>query len=165
MLSSFGDSFIPAPYVDTLISLQDQAPAQPFCYVRQCVETEIGVPFEAIFSSFDDTPLGAASIGQVRSGAGCVLYAYMQARDVTFGLPLRAASGQVHAATLVGTRHPVVVKVQYPDAKKHFSNDIRTLRRFCRVRPRAPGPQLPHADSPNRAALTPHPSTYTPRRT
>lgn len=46
--------------------------------------------------------------------------------------PLGAASiGQVHRATLRGGQE-CVVKVQYPNAKRFFATDMRTLTRFCR---------------------------------
>jgi hypothetical protein len=103
VLSSFGDSFVPAQFVDALSALQDSAPAQPADHVRKLVESEIGAPLEEIFSSIDlDVPLGAASIGQV------------------------------HAATLKNGLE-VVVKVMYPDAERFFRNDIRCLKMFCRV--------------------------------
>jgi len=47
--------------------------------------------------------------------------------------PLGSASiGQVHAATLRGGPD-VVVKIQYPEAERFFTNDLRALKNFCRV--------------------------------
>jgi len=45
--------------------LQDECPPEPFGVVKRTIETEYGKPLEEIFSSFDETPIGAASIGQV----------------------------------------------------------------------------------------------------
>lgn len=46
-------------------SLQNKVPAMPMDTVRAIVEEELGQPFEAIFSEFDEEPLGSASIAQV----------------------------------------------------------------------------------------------------
>ncbi|CAK4703525.1 unnamed protein product [Aphanomyces euteiches] len=56
--------------------------------------------------------------------------------------PLGAASiGQAHKAELLdGTT--VVVKTQFPDAEKHFRNDITTIKTFCSVAQPAHMPQL-----------------------
>ncbi|MGI6127805.1 MAG: ABC1 kinase family protein [Planifilum sp.] len=47
-----------------LENLQDRISPFPFSEVRQTIERELG-PLEEIFSHFDETPLAAASIGQV----------------------------------------------------------------------------------------------------
>lgn len=66
VLSSFGDTFVPSQFVDALSVLQDAVPPQPASYVRELVESELKVPLEDVFEAFDlETPLGAASIGQV----------------------------------------------------------------------------------------------------
>ena len=56
---------LPAAYGRSLKILQDSVPAQPFDVVREIVESELGCALEDVFSTFDETPLGAASIGQV----------------------------------------------------------------------------------------------------
>jgi len=56
---------------------------------------------EEIFSSFDPTPLGSASIGQV------------------------------HRAKLKKDGRTVAVKVQYDDAEEKFYEDMETIRSFC----------------------------------
>lgn len=56
---------------------------------------------EDIFSSFDDEPIGAASIGQV------------------------------HLATLRESNRPVVVKVQYPEVEGFFRMDLLTIKTLC----------------------------------
>ena len=71
--------------------------------VRGVIEAELGLPVDALFSTFDDEPLGAASIGQA------------------------------HAATLRESGQSVVVKVQFPDAKKYFVMDMATIKAFCRL--------------------------------
>lgn len=48
-----------------LLSLQDKLPPEPFDQIRQQVETGLGGPLEQYYSSFDETPVGSASIAQV----------------------------------------------------------------------------------------------------
>ena len=104
VLSSFGDALLPKPYVESLRVLQSDSPSRkPASYVRGVIEAELGLPVDALFSTFDDEPLGAASIGQA------------------------------HAATLRESGQSVVVKVQFPDAKKYFVMDMATIKAFCRL--------------------------------
>jgi ubiquinone biosynthesis protein len=64
MLSSRPD-LLPEAYVRELGKLQDAAPAVPFSIIRAAIEQELGRPLEAVFTSFEETPVAAASIGQV----------------------------------------------------------------------------------------------------
>jgi len=48
-----------------LSQLQDDLPPAPFAAIKQTIETSFGQPLEALFASFDETPIGAASIAQV----------------------------------------------------------------------------------------------------
>ncbi|MFL6847510.1 MAG: 2-polyprenylphenol 6-hydroxylase [Sphingomicrobium sp.] len=45
--------------------LQDDLPGAPFAAIKQTIEGSFGQPLEALYSSFDETPVGAASIAQV----------------------------------------------------------------------------------------------------
>ena len=56
---------LPEPYGKSLKVLQEDVPPQPFGLVRRIVESELGCPMSDVFESFDETPIGAASIGQV----------------------------------------------------------------------------------------------------
>ena len=56
---------LPARVHHALASLRDRVPPLPFDQIRWVVERELGAPLERSFSSFDPTPLGAASIAQV----------------------------------------------------------------------------------------------------
>ncbi|OHU53263.1 ABC1 kinase family protein [Mycobacteroides chelonae] len=49
---------------EKLAALRDHAPPHPFPAMRQVIESEIG-RLSSVFSEFDETPVGAASIGQV----------------------------------------------------------------------------------------------------
>jgi len=48
-----------------LARLQDHLPAFPGGLARATIEKELGKPIDALFTSFDDTPIAAASIAQV----------------------------------------------------------------------------------------------------
>ena len=56
---------LPAAYIDELELLHDDLPAMSFDVVRSTVEQALGSPLTALFSSFGETPLAAATIGQV----------------------------------------------------------------------------------------------------
>jgi aarF domain-containing kinase len=51
--------------VRKLVTLCDQAPATPFDAVRVVLEKELGKSIEQVFETFDEKPLGSASIAQV----------------------------------------------------------------------------------------------------
>ena len=50
---------------EDLALLQDRLPPFPGAEARAVLESELGQPFEALFRSFDETPVSAASIAQV----------------------------------------------------------------------------------------------------
>ncbi len=53
------------PYRATLTKLQDSAPPMPVATVHKVLATELGPAWRENFTSFDDKPAAAASIGQV----------------------------------------------------------------------------------------------------
>ena len=64
LLSSRAD-ILPEPYLSAIGTLQDRVPPDPADSIRRVVEGELGAPIPDVFESFDDTPLAAASLGQV----------------------------------------------------------------------------------------------------
>jgi ubiquinone biosynthesis protein len=64
-IASTRRDLIPEYIIEELEKLQDRVPPFPFHQVRQIIEEELGETIEAIFDEFDETPLAAASIGQV----------------------------------------------------------------------------------------------------
>jgi ubiquinone biosynthesis protein len=56
---------VPPDIVAELRSLQDDVRPFPFPQVRAVVEAELGLSLEQAYVSFDETPIAAASIGQV----------------------------------------------------------------------------------------------------
>ncbi|MBA0636510.1 hypothetical protein Godav_024871 [Gossypium davidsonii] len=55
----------PPEYLEELAQLQDALPTFPDADAFSCIETELGMPLESIFSSISPTPIAAASLGQV----------------------------------------------------------------------------------------------------
>jgi len=56
---------LPVDFIHELAKLQDNVPTFPFSDVKKVIESELQRPLEDIFQKFDETPLAAASIGQV----------------------------------------------------------------------------------------------------
>jgi len=64
MLSARPD-ILPATWIAELSVLQDAAPRFDFAQARDTIEADLGRPLDALFASFDEEPIAAASIGQV----------------------------------------------------------------------------------------------------
>jgi aarF domain-containing kinase len=92
-----------APWIEELRKLEDRVPPRPPDVVRRTIEGATGKPLADTFSSFEEEPLGSASIGQV------------------------------HRATLACDGSEVAVKVQYPEAKEFFRNDMATIKGFFKA--------------------------------
>jgi ubiquinone biosynthesis protein len=60
---------LPAEYIAALETLQDTAPEVPFAAVREVIEVGLGRPLAAVFASFEERPLGTASIAQTHRAA------------------------------------------------------------------------------------------------
>ena len=64
---SSGEGLFPAELVEQFKLCRDQVPAEDFATVRLIVEQDLGCRIEDVFSSFERTPLAAASIAQVHA--------------------------------------------------------------------------------------------------
>ena len=62
--ANIGNVF-PKIWQDTMGILQDQVPHKPFEVVKEIIESDMGKPMSEVFASFQSTPIGSASIGQV----------------------------------------------------------------------------------------------------
>lgn len=99
----------PPEWVAHLSRLQDQCPPLDRSDVEDVVRSELGLSVDEAFASFDDTPIGSASIAQVH-----------RARlhpEGMWGLPWRRC-------------RPVAVKVQRPGAEARMIRDLRNIRGF-----------------------------------
>lgn len=56
---------VPAPYIAALERMQDDVAPVPFDVIRDIVEADLGVRLNKAFESFEETPLGCASLAQV----------------------------------------------------------------------------------------------------
>ena len=50
---------------ENLSQLQDDLPPAPFAAIKRTIESSFDAPLESLFASFDEVPVGAASIAQV----------------------------------------------------------------------------------------------------
>lgn len=67
-LASTRADLLPDYIIRELVKLQDQVPPFSAETARGILEQELGMPLHSLLSRFDDTPLAAASIGQVHLG-------------------------------------------------------------------------------------------------
>src|SRR3954469_2197524 len=58
---------LPKPYIDELEHLQDDVPPMPFETVESTIEEELHARISKLFASFEEQPLGSASLGQVHA--------------------------------------------------------------------------------------------------
>ena len=68
LLSSRVD-LLPRAYTDALSRLHDSVEPFPFAEAREIIESELGVRISRAFQSIEETPIAAASLGQVHRAA------------------------------------------------------------------------------------------------
>ncbi|KAI9721482.1 MAG: hypothetical protein M1812_002244 [Candelaria pacifica] len=97
-MMSFQDSkMLPAPIQEVLQRVQDNADYMPASQRNTVLAADLGTNWQDLFSSFDEMPMAAASIGQV------------------------------HGAVLKSTGQRVAVKVQYPGVSNSIDSDLNNL--------------------------------------
>ncbi|KAL8673851.1 MAG: hypothetical protein Q9168_001763 [Polycauliona sp. 1 TL-2023] len=97
-MMSFQDSkMLPAPIHQVLQRVQDSADYMPASQRNQVLADDLGSNWRDLFSSFDEKPIAAASIGQV------------------------------HSATMKASGIRVAVKVQYPGVANSIDSDLNNL--------------------------------------
>jgi aarF domain-containing kinase len=95
---SFQDSkMLPGPIQEVLQRVQDRADYMPPSQRNKVLSANLGPEWRNLFSSFEEKPLAAASIGQV------------------------------HSAVLKSTGAKVAVKVQYPGVADSIDSDLNNL--------------------------------------
>ncbi len=123
---SSGEGLFPAELVSEFRLLRDRVPAETWVDVRMVVEEDLGQPLEAVFSSFERTPLAAASIAQVhaarlRTGEDVVVK--VQRPDVATTVARDLAAMSWIAPALVG-RIPVAALANPPALVELFAETI-----------------------------------------
>jgi aarF domain-containing kinase len=88
---------LPAPIHEVLQRVQDSADYMPASQRNGVLQSNLGADWQDLFSSFDEKPMAAASIGQV------------------------------HGAVLKSTGRRVAVKVQYPGVANSIDSDLSNL--------------------------------------
>ncbi|KAJ5248931.1 Protein ABC1 [Penicillium chermesinum] len=97
MLSIQDSNMLPEPIQQVLQRVQDRADYMPASQRDKVLTDNLGPKWRDLFSSFDEIPMAAASIGQV------------------------------HSAVLKKTGKPVAVKVQYPGVADSIDSDLNNL--------------------------------------
>jgi len=95
---------LPPEVTDELANLQDEVPAEKYEAIKELAESELGKPLADCFEWFDESPLAAASLGQVHR-------ARLQVNDDSNGF------------------RNVVVKVQRPNIEMIVDVDLSALAR------------------------------------
>lgn len=98
---------LPREITVELAGLQDEVPPEKFDDIRRVAETELGTSLDERFSRFDQTPLAAASLGQVHRA---------------FLFPDEPASPGNPGLV------DVVVKIQRPNIETIIATDLAALR-------------------------------------
>lgn len=88
---------LPAPIHEVLQRVQDNADYMPAWQRNRVLTSNLGDDWQSLFSKFDDTPVAAASVGQV------------------------------HKATLASNHTQVAVKIQYPGVATSITSDLNNL--------------------------------------
>ena len=68
-LASQQGDYISPEYCEALASLRSRVAPMDIATVRSVIEESLGKPMEELYASFDETPLGSASIAQVHRAA------------------------------------------------------------------------------------------------
>lgn len=98
---------LPKEFTDELAGLQDEVPPEDFKDVVRVAEAEYGVALQEKFIEFEETPLAAASLGQVHRAK----------------ILQKSPSNPKDAIEL-----NVVVKIQRPDIETLIATDLAALR-------------------------------------
>ena len=128
---------LPPEFTHELEGLQDEVPPADFADIRRIVEQEFDQSILAKFVTFEETPLAAASLGQVHRAK-----ISLSAAEESAQIALAAEQGS-------SSEYNVVVKVQRPDIERLIETDLAALRtvgawlhRYPPIRKRANVPAL-----------------------
>jgi ubiquinone biosynthesis protein len=123
---SSGEGLFPEELVAEFRLCRDQVPAESFSVVRRIVETELGLPLEQQFSSFERVPIAAASVAQAHAAtlsSGEPVVVKVQRPDVARLVHRDLAAMSWLAPLLVG-RIPVTALANPPALVEVFAETI-----------------------------------------
>lgn len=126
-LASTRSDLLPEPIIQELVKLQDQVPPFPAEEARRILKAELHQPLTELFQSFDETPLAAASIGQVhraRLTTGELVAIKIQRPEIVPVIELDLDILQ-HLTTLANKRWAWVSRFQIPQMTLEFARSIR----------------------------------------
>jgi predicted unusual protein kinase regulating ubiquinone biosynthesis (AarF/ABC1/UbiB family) len=122
---------LPQEITGELAGLQDEVPPDDFADIRRVAEAEFGLPLEEKYCDFSQTPLAAASLGQVHKAK------------------VSSIPNQPEPAFTEEGSQDVVVKIQRPGIEAIIDTDLAALRtvgswlhRYPPIRRRADIPAL-----------------------
>jgi predicted unusual protein kinase regulating ubiquinone biosynthesis (AarF/ABC1/UbiB family) len=124
---------LPPEITEELAGLQDEVPPEKFEEIRKLAEAELGTPLNEKYESFDETPLAAASLGQVHRARLCVNDPMGNFCDVVVKIQ-RPFIEQLIEVDLSALRQaggwlqkypPVAKRVDVPNLIEEFSTTIR----------------------------------------
>ncbi|MGG2994051.1 AarF/ABC1/UbiB kinase family protein [Paenibacillus macerans] len=126
-LASTRSDLLPEPIVQELVKLQDQVPPFSAEEAKAILEQELQMPVGELLASFDETPLAAASIGQVhraRLTSGERVAVKIQRPGV---IPVIERDLDIlkHLTALANKRWSWVSQYQIPQMVEEFSRSIR----------------------------------------
>lgn len=124
---------LPVEITDELAGLQDEVPPEKFEEIRKQAEADLGAPLSEKYESFEETPLAAASLGQVHRARLCVEDPKGNFCDVVVKIQ-RPFIDQLIEVDLSAIRQvggwlqrypPVAKRVDVPSLVEEFSTTIR----------------------------------------
>jgi ubiquinone biosynthesis protein len=119
---------VPADVIKEFEKLQDDVPPFSYAEAKEIVEAELGGNLEDFFSSFDETPLASASIGQVHKavlGDGTVVAVKVQRPGIKKIIEVDLEI-MLHLATLMEKN---IEEISFQKPTRVVEEFIRTLER------------------------------------
>ena len=124
---------LPPEITEELAGLQDEVPPESFEDIRQLAEADLGAPLSERYETFNESPLAAASLGQVHRARLCVNDVKGDFCDVVVKIQ-RPFIDQLIEVDLSALRQvggwlqkypPVAKRVDVPSLLEEFSTSIR----------------------------------------
>ncbi len=167
-IASTHTDMLPAEYCDALGSLRSSVAPMDAATVREQIKAQLGKPTEELFASFDDEPLGSASIGQVHRAElfdGTVVAVKVQrpgvsetvAEDFSLLEKLVGMSEKIAADDSGISLREIIEELERTSTDElDFTNEARNLERFWANNDSREGVKSPkcYLDYTNEAILT-----------